>query len=168
MSNIQTIPTASEIATNLTAFGLTFVADPIHEGVGAAKRLLRKDAPVVKIMNVGKFLATVPDANDILVAAMDGSSIRVQSQRVVRDELVERPTVTNEALRHMIIDRIILRNKAPRRAPAPVVVKVELFIALDGKGYTTKLEARQASVAVLVENGMSLDQAQAMTANMAE
>lgn len=164
MSNEIKVPTASEIVTNLTAYGLTFVTDPIH----TEKRLLRKDAPVVKIMDVGKFLATVPDANEILVAAMDGSSIRVQSQRVVRDTLTDAPMTTNEALRLLVIERIILRNKAPRRAPAPVVVEKPTYVAMDGKSYGTKLEARQANIAVLIDNGMDLATATAMTANMAE
>lgn len=159
MSNNKTL-TAEMIVRDPRAYGLTFVTDPIKTD----GKVLHDAAPIVKIIDIDAFRAEIPNADEILTDAMDGSSVRVQAQRVLRDTLASAPTTKDAELKMLVIDRIILRNKAERRAPAPREVPV--FIGMDGQKYATAMEARQASIAMLVESGMDVAAATAVTARM--
>lgn len=154
--------TANEIRANLSDCGMAFVYEPIKSD----DKVLRTNAPVLVIRDIDRFVATIPNATKLILDMLDGSSLRVKVQAVVRTTLNRNVTAKNDDIELDVIHRVILGNAAPRTVPVRTVEK-PVFKAMDGTVYDTALEARQANIAHLVTNfGMSLEDAQAATANM--
>lgn len=151
---------AGTIVARIADFGMKFDTGAINvDGRGAKGIQLRADAPVLVVVDIDLFTETFPA--HILTDSMDGQSIRVQSQRITRDSLEKNRSLTNDALKEMLVDRIVLKNRA-RTVAAVKTVEVVKFRAMDGADYGTELEMQQANVAALVGRGMDLATAKSM------
>lgn len=129
--------------------GFEWVIEPVSKQAGPNKsdRKIVGKGPILRVTDVAKFDATFPG---VILACLDGSSIRVKAQGVVRPMLIANPNVSIDDMKDAVINNL-KGVRSARRAAAPV------FVGLDGKNYATQTEAAQANLAHLVDSGIPAD-----------
>ena len=139
---------ADTAVTSLAEYGMEWTAGEIHSGKGSNKKLLRKDAPVVKCIDLDKMRRTFGDA--FVKDALNGSSIIVQVQGIVRRKLERNTTTSNDDLKRAVIQSVFQKIRT-REAPAPKIVTVVKVQGADGKMYDSQEEADAAFTASQAE-----------------
>lgn len=128
--------------------GFSWSLEPVSKQAGANKsdRMELGKGPIMVVTDITKFEATFPGA---ILASLDGSSIRVEAQSVVRRMLAADKSVSVDEMKDAVVNKIRgIRNKS---RGTTVVTK---FIGLDGQGYNSELEKKQADLAHLVDQGV--------------
>lgn len=98
------------IANDLAAYGLEVVEWKARTDNG--KTVLRDDAPLIKVTDPVKFMAEFPNGETVIASALDGSSIRVQCQDVVRRALLKNLRTADAELTAAQVNRL-MGVKAP-------------------------------------------------------
>lgn len=170
-------------------------SDTDREGKRFGTRLtLRKSVPLPMVVETAEGVAEFVKAfgPTITAKAINGTSMRVAAQGIARTMLLaawdkdRAKSVTNDDIRAEVVRRVLLGQRGKggggartkyvgpdgkvyasaeeaSKAQAPRTWK-----GLDGKDYPTLLEAKQASVGYLVDQGFPVDMAQKAVAGMTE
>lgn len=155
MSNITAL-----ISDNSAAFGFTWEHGPVsHEPAkDGIKVELAKDAPFVKVTDVIAFEDNFPG---VILAALNGQSVKVRCQAITRGMYLDarreggrKPT--EEGMREAIVQGL----KGMRSRGGVTVV----YRDVAGNNHATALEAQQASIAIMVENGVDVATAKRIVA----
>lgn len=133
MSNVN----IAEIVANPEAHGFRWTTWAACVGIGANKKLLRKDAPVMEHLDAEKLTATFGPG--YLLASANGTSGRVRDQRVCRDSLMANLTISNDELKFKVV-AAALGQRAPRTSTTVVVEKV-VYVGKNGAKFETEAEA---------------------------
>jgi hypothetical protein len=105
------------------------------------------DAPHTKVTDVTKFEATFPG---VIIAALNGTSIKVACQAVTRRMKLKNRQVTENDMRAAVINSLRgIKNRA-------TVVTQRVFV-WGGKEYATQLEAETAMREALEAKGLDAD-----------
>lgn len=146
-------------------------------GVGKDKTLLRDSAPLPRVVDSDLFARSF--GGQILVDSFNGSSGKVEAQEVVRSEIEKNRKITDSDLQRAIVRSVLF---AIRRVGGGGGTRTVYVDPVTGKQYRTLdelkaaqapqkyldirnvehdtlLEAQQASIAVMVEMGLTVDMA---------
>lgn len=126
--------------------GFVWEIEPVSKQAGEnpKDRVEVGKGPIMVVRDVAKFDAVFPG---LILNALDGSSIRVQNQGIVRRMLLKDKHVTEDAMKDAVIASF--KGVRTRSAPAPK------FMGADGKTYTSEIEAKAASKAFLLDQGIA-------------
>jgi len=120
------MPEKNAILAKPEDFGFEFLTETVHKyGKGFV-------VPLLRVTNIPKFEEAFPG---VIRKALDGSSIRVIGQRIVRDASADRGVKDTGQLQTLLVNYLLGIEEAPAR-----------YVAADGKAYATQEEAAKASV----------------------
>jgi len=153
---MSTTKTPKEIAASPLEHGFKWYTAPIAKN----KMELRKDAPRVEVVDLDKFVESFGSA--VVLAAMNGTSLDVSVESVVREAIFKNRAVTNDTLREAIVSRVLLKDRSRTSGVREVVVEKPTWKSYDGNVYGTEVEKLQADLAHFIDNGMSMDAARKM------
>jgi len=134
-------PSIAEILADPSAHGFRFNTEPVSKG-----KMQLPGAQIAIVEDVAKFAATFGET--AILASLDGSSIRVETQGVNRNALWANHGEKREKLQEMVVAKLL---GAKRTRTTTRVVEVERFLDVDGNVHDTKEAAREASLAILAQ-----------------
>lgn len=147
-------PSASAIVTAPETYGFVWTTGAVEKN----GRQLRAAAPMVRVENVTLFDNAFPG---VILAAANGTSIRVAVQAVIRNTLDKNATAKDDDLKVRIVNSVLLRN----RTREVVTRTVEKAVYTDAKGRQfDSIEALKAAevadkadaLAAMVDAGLPL------------
>jgi hypothetical protein len=179
-NNIPDVPAAGDkskgakyIAAHPEEYGFSWGSGAIAKGAGKDKVTLREDCPHIVIPETLEQLNLfVRTFGAVFVAkGLNGTSVKVQCDRVNRDTLEKNRKVTNDELREKIVSSILL-GVIVRSGGVPqtkYVVNGQVFTSEEAaKTFSanaeriTALEKAQAFLAMAAENGIDPTVARSM------
>lgn len=124
-----------DILASPSESGIEFVTDKVRIGGQGDKAEATYTVPLVKVTDVEKFESEFPG---VILSALDGTSIRVASQRVVRDACEKNPSLERQPdeLKHRLVQSLKGVRVSTPRAPQ--------FAGPEGKLFATQTEAADA------------------------
>lgn len=148
-----------------THFGVAWSTETVNrepDGNGSTKVEATADAQILSIVDLEKFRANFPNADEILLGIANGTSLRVMAQDVNR----RNPKKSRDERRSAIVNRLVgVRNAGVRTVVTKVVEKIVKQYALpNGESYTgtDETEYQQLYLAALVDFGMPVATAQSI------
>ena len=153
---VSPVSDASDVVKNPTSYGLEWYADEIRKG----GTLLSKDAPRIKVTNLNAFVEWF--GTDLVLSCVNGTSLDVKIESVVRDIYDRNATAKVEDVRLAVVNRVLLGNRTRTVTTKTVTVEKPVYIAMDGTKFDSEIESKQHNLMLMVENGVSIAQAKAM------
>lgn len=102
----------SEILANPSDFGFEWSLEHVSTDGQGDKGTDLGEVPILVVTNVARFETAFPGR---IMASLDGSSIRVISQRVVRSKREKNRSISAEDLKPLVLDAVLgIRAKAVR------------------------------------------------------
>lgn len=130
--------TIAQILSDTTACGFKFVTENVEKN-----KIEMKGAQIPIVTDLEKFVATFGPS--LVLAALDGSSLRVSAQRINRDALWgKRDTPANE-----LQEAVVAWMLGAKRTRTVSVVEVQVFLDIEGGKHETAEAAKAASLALL-------------------
>lgn len=105
--------TAQNIVSNPATFGVSFVSDEVSKKEGAVKVSLGFRSLLV-VADVATFRKMVPTADAVITSHLDGQSVRVAAQNIVRTALLRDRKTPDESLMLRQVESIIMGARAAR------------------------------------------------------
>ena len=140
-----------------THYGVSWSTETVNrepDGNASAKITATDNAQILAISDVTNFSANFPNADEILLGIVNGTSLRVMSQDVSR----RNPKKSRAELRTMILNRLQgVRNAGVRTVVTKIVEKIVKVHSLpDGSTYAgdNETEFQAAYLAALVDMGL--------------
>lgn len=149
-----TMADVADIIKHPASYGVQFVGKPINRGTGNDKTILRKDAPRVEVTDLDLFVRRFGE--DVTLDAINGTSVYIKAENMVRALIVKDRTISNDACTVEIVKRVLLATPAPRGGV------VKKFVAADGTEHATLLDAQRHMVAKLTAAGIDIETAKKM------
>lgn len=109
-------------------FGFDFVTENVRSG-----DVTYQGVPILRVQDAAKFEASFPG---VILKALDGSSIRVSSQRVVREARDKNATIKTDELKSRLVMWLL-----GVRAPSGQRI---VYAGPEGKTFSTEQEAQAA------------------------
>lgn len=106
---------ANKILADPSAFGVSFDMSPVSKKEGPVKVEL-KTVPILVIVDVDKFRATVENADNIIAVHLNGSSVRVHAQGIARDAVLKKRTISDVELKTLQVNGILNAIRMVRQA----------------------------------------------------
>jgi hypothetical protein len=117
----------AKVVADPSAYGFEFVSESVKSG-----DVEYQNVPLIRVTDLAKFDTAFPGA---VLSALDGSSIRVSSQRIVREARDKNATIKPDEMKVKLVNWL---NGV--RAPSTRV----LYAGPEGKTFATEAEAKQA------------------------
>lgn len=136
---------STQALDSLSAYGMEWIEAPIAKGKGASKRILRAKAPMVRCTDLDKMRQTFGDG--FVKEALNGSSITVQVQGIVRRQIEKNPNISNQDVRKAVIASVFMNIRTRSAQVVTVTVTVTKVQGQDGKMYESEKEAAEAFTA---------------------
>lgn len=136
-------------------YGFRWALHVLHTDNGATRLRDADTAPA--IFDLAKLRAAFTDAR-VLAWLQGASSVKVQSDTVCRKLREKNATVSEQEQRENVVRRVLL-GEAAARSVKTVTVEVVKYAAMDGRQYDSLLDAQRASIAVMVDMGLTLNEA---------
>lgn len=130
--------TIAQVLADTSAHGFKFVTEDVAKD---KTKLAGAQIPIVT--DLDKFVATFGPS--LVLAALDGSSLRVSAQRINRDALWGKRDTKAEVLQEAVIAWML----GAKRTRTVSVVEVPVFLDIEGGKHETAEAAREASLAIL-------------------
>lgn len=128
---------AKDIANNPGIYGFKWESEEVHK-----KGMSMGNVPILIVTNMDLLREKIPTAERTMLDALDGSSLRVQSQGKGRDARWAKRETTYETIQVLIVATLLLGARVKR---IRVVTKeVERFIGPNDEAYDTKEESAAA------------------------
>jgi hypothetical protein len=109
------------------AYGFEFVTENVRSG-----DMTFQGVPLLRVSDLAKFDAAFPG---VALNALDGSSIRVSSQRVVREARLRNATIKTPEMQQKLVQWLLgIRTPTTRM----------VFAGPNGQAFSTEAEAKQA------------------------
>lgn len=141
-------PTVDEVLANPDAHGIGWEVQELEKD-----KMVLTNCPVVVHLDVEKIIASF--GRDFIHHALEASnSPRVRDQAIARDAVYDKRDVNRD-----VIKRKQIEWRLGVRAPAS---RAPQWGGYDGKQYGSLVEAQQASIAYLVDNGIDAEKAKTM------
>lgn len=142
---------------DVTEYGMVWNTETVNTapgGNGANKTIATSDAQILSIVDIEKFRASYPHADDVLLGIANGTSLRVMAQDVNR----RNPKLSAEKRRELILNRLAgVRNAGVRTVVTVEKIVTKTVRALpNGTTYDgdNETEFRAAYMAAMVDLGV--------------
>lgn len=120
---------------SLETLGIVFVSESVSEKRGEGPKVLIGSGPIPVVKDLDKFMEVF--GREAVLGSLDGSSIRVKAQAVLRACL-------NKRMKPEAIEAAQINMLRGIRASAATVVEVVKYVLPDGSSTTDKAAALEA------------------------
>lgn len=153
--------TVASIVANLATHGLAIESREIATDGGKMSLGVR---PHVIATDLDLFVSWY--GAEKVMSFVNGTSMKVKMQNVIRTSCVENSTIKDDELIEKQIASLL--GVTVRRAPAAKIVEVKVYTDMRGTTHPTADDAYRANIAILVENGIPFETAKTIATLPAE